>query len=204
MLTNEWNNWSEPFERSWLIGLMKYHCFYDPDRWRFLWTLMCCRSGWPFYPRLGTYCFVPCLQISAFFYWWLCGFDSSVPGRASEQEHLNVTEPIHNGSSATQQLDLDLYLGVYAGEAQWAQLPLSATEAPHNPAIHWAHPRALAGAQGLQGLVSILCVYRASAAREDRSAFLVFKCWIALRSDVIVFPWLLTSSVSHWACVHSP
>ncbi|CAB1328550.1 unnamed protein product [Coregonus sp. 'balchen'] len=40
--------------------------------------------------------------------WWLAYW-------ASEQEHLNVTEPIHNGSSATQQLDLDLYLGVYAG-----------------------------------------------------------------------------------------
>lgn len=48
--------------------------------------------------------------------------------------------------------------------------------------------------------VCTLCV-RASAAREDRSVFLVFKSWIALRSDVIVFPWLLTSSVFPSACV---
>ena len=47
-----------------------------------------------------------------------CGFDSFVPGRASEQERLNVTEPILNDSSATLQLDLDLSLGVYAGESQ--------------------------------------------------------------------------------------
>ncbi|XP_067113164.1 ATP-binding cassette sub-family C member 4-like [Osmerus mordax] len=39
--------------------------------------------------------------------WWLAYW-------ASEQQHLNVTEPITN-SSAPQHLDLDLYLGVYAG-----------------------------------------------------------------------------------------
>ncbi|KAL2081656.1 hypothetical protein ACEWY4_023509 [Coilia grayii] len=50
--------------------------------------------------------------------WWLAFW-------ASKQEHLNVTQsilnghnatqPILNGHNATRQLDLDLYLGVYAG-----------------------------------------------------------------------------------------
>lgn len=40
----------------------------------------------------------------------------SLSGRASEQEHLNVTQRILGGHNATRQLDLDLYLGVYAGE----------------------------------------------------------------------------------------
>ncbi|XP_019910634.2 multidrug resistance-associated protein 4-like isoform X2 [Esox lucius] len=40
--------------------------------------------------------------------WWLAYW-------ASEQERLNVIEINLNGSSGTQQLDLDLYLGVYAG-----------------------------------------------------------------------------------------
>ncbi|XP_041940167.1 ATP-binding cassette sub-family C member 4-like isoform X1 [Alosa sapidissima] len=40
--------------------------------------------------------------------WWLAYW-------ASEQEHLNVTQHILNGHNASQQLDLDLYLGVYAG-----------------------------------------------------------------------------------------
>lgn len=35
--------------------------------------------------------------------------------RASEQKHINVTE--HLNGSFPRQLDLDLYLGVYAGEA---------------------------------------------------------------------------------------
>lgn len=35
--------------------------------------------------------------------------------RASEQKHINVTE--HLNGSFSRQLDLDLYLGVYAGEA---------------------------------------------------------------------------------------
>lgn len=35
--------------------------------------------------------------------------------RASEQTHINVTG--HLNGSFPQQLDLDLYLGVYAGEA---------------------------------------------------------------------------------------
>lgn len=39
--------------------------------------------------------------------WWLAYW-------ATKQQHLNVTEPIRNGSSP-QHLDLDLYLGVYAG-----------------------------------------------------------------------------------------
>ncbi|KAL0963885.1 hypothetical protein UPYG_G00314870 [Umbra pygmaea] len=40
--------------------------------------------------------------------WWLAYW-------ASEQEHLNVMEISRNGSHATKQLDLDLYLAVYAG-----------------------------------------------------------------------------------------
>ncbi|XP_031416224.1 ATP-binding cassette sub-family C member 4-like isoform X2 [Clupea harengus] len=40
--------------------------------------------------------------------WWLAYW-------ASEQKHLNVTQHVLNGHNATRQLDLDLYLGVYAG-----------------------------------------------------------------------------------------
>lgn len=38
--------------------------------------------------------------------------------RASEQKHINVTE--HLNGSFPRQLDLDLYLGVYAGDARRA------------------------------------------------------------------------------------
>lgn len=46
----------------------------------------------------------PCVFVALF--WMIC--------RASEQKRINVTE--HFNSSLPQQLDLDLYLGVYAGE----------------------------------------------------------------------------------------
>lgn len=40
--------------------------------------------------------------------------------RASEQKHINVTE--HLNGSFPRQLDLDLYLGVYAGDARRAHI----------------------------------------------------------------------------------
>lgn len=46
----------------------------------------------------------PCVFVSLL--WMIC--------RASEQKRINVTE--HFNGSYPQQLDLDLYLGVYAGE----------------------------------------------------------------------------------------
>lgn len=43
---------------------------------------------------------------------------SSVIDRAGEQEKLNVngTVTIQNGVNVTEQLNLDFYLGIYAGE----------------------------------------------------------------------------------------
>lgn len=47
--------------------------------------------------------------------WWLTR-------RASEQKYTGVTE--HLNGSFPQQVDLDLYLGIYAGEARWALIAL--------------------------------------------------------------------------------
>lgn len=41
--------------------------------------------------------------------------------RASEQKHINVTA-VHLNGSSPRQLDLDLYLGVYAGDARRAHI----------------------------------------------------------------------------------
>lgn len=63
------------------------------------------------------------LQLSFFFVFTCpCGFLFLLwlTCRASEQKHINVTE--HLSGSFPQQLDLDLYLGVYAGEAHRAHI----------------------------------------------------------------------------------
>lgn len=68
--------------------------------------------------------------------------------RASEQKRVNVTE--HFNSSFPQQLDLDLYLGVYAGEpCRRARFFLCTIEALNVSAS------SLAVAQGLQGSVYV-------------------------------------------------
>lgn len=65
-----------------------------------------------------------------------CGFLVllSLTCRASEQKHINVTE--HLNGSFPRRLDLDLYLGVYAGEAHKAHIAFLCTvEALNTPAI---------------------------------------------------------------------
>lgn len=74
--------------------------------------------------------------------------------RASEQKHINVTE--HLNGSLPRQLDLDLYLGVYAGEAHRAHIAFCVLlrlwiRQPFNEQIH----SSLAVAQGLQGPVYV-------------------------------------------------
>lgn len=54
--------------------------------------------------------------------------------RASEQKRINVAE--HLNGSSPRQLDLDLYLGVYAGDARRAHIAFLCTvEALNAPAI---------------------------------------------------------------------
>lgn len=111
--------------------------------------------------------------------WMIC--------RASEQKHINVTE--HLNGSFPRQLDLDLYLGVYAGEARRAHIAFCVLLRLwiRQPFIEQIHS-SLAVAQGLQGSV-YMCTW-ASAVQEDSSAFLALSCWIVL----IFLLWLTASS----------
>lgn len=73
--------------------------------------------------------------------------------RASEQKHINVTAVHLNGSSA-RQLDLDLYLGVYAGDARRANIAFfflcvsivcgceCGRHSMNRPTVAWLRPKA--------------------------------------------------------------
>lgn len=63
--------------------------------------------------------------------------------RASEQKHINVTE--HLSGSLPRQLDLDLYLGVYAGEALLFAYCRGSEYSCHSmnrPTVLWLWPKA--------------------------------------------------------------
>lgn len=79
-------------------------------------------------------------------------FSLFIPGisfhRASEQKRINVTAAPLNGSSP-RQLDLDLYLGVYAGDARRAHIAFlffcvsfCDCNSMNRPTLAWLRPKA--------------------------------------------------------------
>lgn len=67
--------------------------------------------------------------------------------RASEQKHINVTA-VHLNGSSPRQLDLDLYLGVYAGDARRALFLCTVcgcecgSHSMNRPTVAWLGPKA--------------------------------------------------------------
>lgn len=72
--------------------------------------------------------------------------------RASEQKHINVTA-VHLNGSSPRQLDLDLYLGVYAGDARRAHIAFffflctvcgceCGSHSMNRPTVAWLRPKA--------------------------------------------------------------
>jgi len=94
-----------------------------------MWVFFLCKASmllFPFFVVIVCPCESLCL-------WWLIR-------RASEQKHISVTEHL-NGSFA-QQLDLDLYLGVYAGEAHWVHIAFCVLSRLWiRAAIQWTDPQ---------------------------------------------------------------